>query len=163
MIGMSLSFANLFSVRMRSWRLSGRTASGWSAWLSMLLLSVAACGCAVEEAHCAEHTAVRVDGGSKRSVSEKKHVRPDGAADSPNTVSKSKDRLVGLTRAQVKARRGPPTQERGHEWVYTPDQPGCRDIIVSEIVTFKGDVVVSVQLEMTDTHKVCGGERREFE
>jgi hypothetical protein len=129
----------------------------------MLLLSVAASGCAVEEAHCAEHTAARVDGGSKRSVSEKKRVRPDGAADSQNTVSKSKESLVGLTHAQVKARRGPPTQERGDEWVYTPDQPGCRDMIVSEIVTFKRGVVASVGLEMTMTNKVCGGERREFE
>ncbi len=145
------------------WRMSGRTASGWSAWLSMLLLSVAACGCAVEEAHGAGRTAARADDGTKRSVSEKKRVHPDGAADSAATVSKPKDSLVGLTRAQVKALRGPPTRERGDEWVYTPDQPGCRDMIVSEIVTFKRGVVASVGLEMTMTNKVCGGERRGFE
>ena len=148
---------------MSPWRRSGGPASGWPAWLSILWLSVAACGCTVEEAHGAARTATRADGGAKPSVSEKKGGRPDGAAHSAATASKSEDSLVGLTRAQVKARRGPPTQDRGREWVYRSDQPGCDDTVFIEIVTFKRDVVASVQLQITDTHKVCRGERRGLE
>jgi hypothetical protein len=63
--------------------------------------------------------------------------------------------LVGLTRDQVRARHGSPTTEGGKEWVYAPDQPGCRDMIVSEVVTFERDVVVSVRLRQRQTGKHC--------
>ena len=63
---------------------------------------------------------------------------------------------MGLTRAQVRARRGPPTQIRGNESIYTPpEQEGCRDVIISEVLTFKGDVVVKLRLQRRQTGKVC--------
>jgi hypothetical protein len=66
-----------------------------------------------------------------------------------------KGSLLGLTRAEVRAVRGRPTLVRGQEWIYTPEQPGCRDVIISEVVGFAGDVVSRVRLERTLTHKVC--------
>jgi hypothetical protein len=65
------------------------------------------------------------------------------------------DSLIGLTRDQVRSRRGTPTKEGAKEWVYTPDQPGCRDMIVSEVVTFDRDVVMSVRLQRRQTGKHC--------
>ena len=63
---------------------------------------------------------------------------------------------MGLTRAQVRARRGPPTQIRGNEWIYTPpEQEGCRDVIISEVLTFKSGVVVKFRLQRKQTGKVC--------
>jgi hypothetical protein len=67
------------------------------------------------------------------------------------------DNLIGLTRSQVKARRGAPTTVRGAAWIYTPEQPGCRETIISEVVTFnKRGVVASVELERKRTNKMCG-------
>ena len=141
---------------MSPWRTTDGTATGWSAWLSMLLLTVAVCACAIDEAHGAGRAAARGDGGVKRGVGERKRVGPDAAANATAAVPEPQESLVGLTRAQVKAREGRPTEERGHEWIYTPDQPGCRDIIISEIITFKGGVVVSVRMQRSQTHKMCG-------
>lgn len=67
------------------------------------------------------------------------------------------DDLVGLTRSQVKARRGAPTTVRGNSWIYTPEQLGCRETIISEVVTFnRRGVVASVDLERKRTTKMCG-------
>jgi hypothetical protein len=109
-------------------------------WATLLLL-VAVVGCA-REAHGSAP-----DAGSGRA-----RGAPTEARDASPTEPSS---LVGLTRAQLRARRGPPLQDRGAEWVYTPDQPGCREVIVSEVVAFKGDKVASVRLERTRTHKIC--------
>lgn len=65
------------------------------------------------------------------------------------------DSVIGLTRAQLRARRGPPTEMRGNDWIYTPDQPGCRDAIVSEVMTFKRNVVATVRLQRRQTGKIC--------
>jgi hypothetical protein len=66
------------------------------------------------------------------------------------------DSLMGLTRAEVKARRGSPTEQHGDEWVYTPKQAGCRDRIDSEVIRFEHDVVARVDLRSKQTNKVCG-------
>jgi hypothetical protein len=76
------------------------------------------------------------------------HVDGDAAAPDP-------DVLEGLTRTQVRARRGPPTRVRGQSWIYTPEQPGCREAIVSEVVVFKGEIVASVRLERSRTNRIC--------
>ncbi len=78
-------------------------------------------------------------------------VRTD---DDGEPVDKS-DSVIGLTRAQLRARRGPPTEMRGKDWIYTPDQPGCRDVIVSEVMTFKRNVVAAVRLQRRQTDKIC--------
>ena len=57
-------------------------------------------------------------------------------AAAPSPESNTSDGIVGLTRSQVKSRRGPPTAVRGAAWIYTPEQPGCREMIISEVVTF---------------------------
>jgi len=77
-------------------------------------------------------------------------------AAAPSPESNTSDGIVGLTRSQVKSRRGPPTAVRGAAWIYTPEQPGCREMIISEVVTFKRGVVASVELERKRTNKVCG-------
>lgn len=68
----------------------------------------------------------------------------------------SPDSLIGLTRKQLLGRRGAPSKKAGHQWIYTPDQAGCRDIVVSEIVTFEGDRVTRVSLQRRRTGKHCG-------
>jgi hypothetical protein len=62
---------------------------------------------------------------------------------------------MGMTRAQVRARRGPPTEIRGNDWIYTPDQHECRDVIISEVLTFKRGVVAGFDLRRRQTGKVC--------
>jgi hypothetical protein len=84
----------------------------------------------------------------------------DAAVAGTGAEAASVDSIMGLTRPQLLVRRGPPTEKRGLEWVYTPDQPGCREMIVSEIITFKRNVVASVRLEHARTHKVCRGPGR---
>jgi hypothetical protein len=143
------------------WRRSGRQTSLGCAWLSLLWLSVAPCGCTVEDAYGADQATTPADGGTKQKVGKRRHGPLNRAATPAATTSAARDPLVGLTRAQVKARRGPPTQKRGQEWLYTPDQGGCDDLIVSEIVVFKDGVVAGVRPEMTRTEKVCRGERKE--
>jgi hypothetical protein len=74
---------------------------------------------------------------------------------SQDEAAAATESLIGLTRDQVRSRRGRPTKEGAKEWVYTPDQPGCRDMIVSEVVTFDREVVVSVHVERRQTGKHC--------
>ena len=141
---------------------SCKTAIGWPVWFRMLLLSASLCSCVVENAH---GTPAGGDGGVgvSRVAHEHKRKRPDAAADATAAVPEPQESLVGLTRAQVKARQGQPTEERQNEWVYTPDQPGCRDVIISEILTFRKGVVASVRLQRSQTNKVCGGAERRAE
>ena len=68
--------------------------------------------------------------------------------------------LIGLTRNQLEARRGPPTEKHGTRWIYTPLQPGCSDRIMSEVFAFKNGRVVKLTLERRQTGKVCGFERQ---
>jgi hypothetical protein len=136
------------------------TVIGWPMWLGMLALSVAAGGCALDEAHGA--VAARADGGRKPALAHRKRAHPD-AGHHPAAAPEAQSSMVGLTRAQLEARFGPPTAKRGREWIYTPPQPGCQEEIVSEILTFKGDVVASVDLEWTRTNKVCGRPNRNAE
>lgn len=63
--------------------------------------------------------------------------------------------LLGLTAEQVKARRGAPTKQTRREWVYTPEQEGCREVIVSEVLKFKRGKVASVTLRRRQTNKRC--------
>ena len=82
---------------------------------------------------------------------------PARPATEPNPAGDSLDNLIGLTHSQVKARRGAPTTVRGAAWIYTSEQPGCRETIISEVVTFnKRGVVASVELERRRTNKMCG-------
>jgi hypothetical protein len=89
--------------------------------------------------------------------------RPDGGAPADAAPAarggerpSSADSLIGLTRKQLLARRGAPSKKSGAQWIYTPEQPGCRDIIVSEIVTFEGDRVTRVSLQRRHTGRHCG-------
>jgi hypothetical protein len=85
-------------------------------------------------------------------------ARAGASAGGDDDVVDLSEPVMGLTRAQVRARRGPPTQIRGNEWIYTPpEQEGCRDVIISEVLTFKGDVVVKFRLQRKQTGKVCRG------
>jgi hypothetical protein len=62
---------------------------------------------------------------------------------------------IGLTRAQLRAHRGLPTEIRGNNWIYTPDQPGCREVILSEVMAFKHGVVTAYRVERKQTHQDC--------
>jgi hypothetical protein len=68
--------------------------------------------------------------------------------------------LVGLSRTQLEALRGKPTKKEGSRWIYTPDQPGCREVVVSEVVTFKGDRIAGATLEHRRTGRICGAKPR---
>ena len=136
--------------------------------LAVLLVVTAVLGCAGRDAHGSAPALAAPDGGTKARAP--KAPPPDAGATPAGEARPAKgqpaeaegtdpEALVGLTRAQLRARRGPPTEVRGKTWVYTPDQPGCREEIVSEVVSFKGDVVASVKLQRTRTHKVCRRER----
>jgi hypothetical protein len=142
-----------------------------------LLVGADASGCAGDQAHASPRVVAPADAASEANVPGPKgdqaakdaaaeparkdaepsdatlgHLGDDAAATDP-------DALEGLTRAQVRARRGPPTRMLGQSWIYTPDQPGCREMIVSEVVTFKGEIVVSVRLDRARTHKICADYR----
>lgn len=54
---------------------------------------------------------------------------------------------IGLTRAEVSARRGAPTRASGNEWVYALGPAGCSDFSYSEVLVFKGKVVARVRVE----------------
>lgn len=138
------------------------------AWFGMMWLAVACCRCTNDDAYASPRPAPKVDAGSRHDV---RAVADAGRAVSPADAGRVKakpkvrassdaastDEVIGLTRAQLMARRGPPTKKRGLEWVYTPDQPGCRDMIISEVFTFKRNVVASFRLDSVQTHQVCRG------
>jgi hypothetical protein len=141
--------------------------------LPLVLLALAATtgGCHVEAAaRGSTAPAAAVDGGEKASARKPKapgvtepHSAPDAgsrpkagaAANADDEVVDLTEPVLGLTRAQVRARRGPPTEIRGSDWIYTPEQEGCRDVIISEVLTFKGGVVVKFHLQRRQTGKVC--------
>jgi hypothetical protein len=130
------------------------------AWWGIMWLAVACCRCTADDAHASTRPRAAVDAGKAldgRGVTHA-HARHLDAGASAEDLSQ--DSIMGLTRAQLLVRRGPPTEKRGTEWVYTPDQPGCREMIVSEIVAFKRNVVASVRLEHSRTGKVCRGPGR---
>jgi hypothetical protein len=109
--------------------------------IGVLLGALTACRCAIPEARGAapqpRHDAGLVDA---------------AAADQPAASSS----LVGLTHKQLLARRGAPTRKEGGRWIYTPEQPGCRDVVVSEVVSFEGDRVARVTLQHRHTGRACG-------
>jgi hypothetical protein len=130
------------------------------------LASAILCACAIDDAHSAPaphppRTAqiadaspaqLNADAGVGRSAG---HQSDRGARE----VARA-DSLVGLTRTEVKARRGSPTEQHGDEWVYTRKQAGCRDRIEREVVRFEHVVVARVSLRSKQTNKVCGGPPR---
>ena len=109
------------------------------AWFGMMWLALACCRCTNDDAHAATRPAPKVDGGTRhevravadagRAASPAKAKAKSGADAGASSDATSPDALIGLTRAQLMVRRGPPTEKRGVEWVYTPDQPGCREMI----------------------------------
>jgi hypothetical protein len=109
-------------------------------WLGAYLSCATLCACAIEEAHGASAAGPADAGRAEHETRE-----------DPCEAS-----LVGMTRAAVKACRGRPTEQHGDEWVYAPREPGCREMIVSEVVRFKGGVVVSVGRRDKRTNKICG-------
>jgi hypothetical protein len=142
-----------------------------------MLLGAAASGCAGDQAHGSPPVGVLADAASEANApgSEGEQVPKDAAAEpermdaepsdaalvhvDSDAAAPDPDALEGLTRTQVRARRGPPTRVRGQSWIYTPEQPGCREMIVSEVVTFKGGIVASVRLERSRTNRICEGFR----
>jgi len=140
-------------------------------FLLALALAGAQNGCAVEAAP-ASKTSAFSDGGTKigarKPMTKAVHAPPDAGTrtatgvhtDADGDPVDPSDSVIGLTRAQVRVRRGPPTEVHGSDWIYTPDQPGCRDVIVSEVMTFKRNVVATVRLQRRQTGKVC---RSQFE
>jgi hypothetical protein len=138
----------------------------------LLALAAATGACDVETtARGSTAPAAAVNGGDKATPAKPKapaptepHPAPDAgtgaragaSAGGDDEVVDLSEPVMGLTRAQVRARRGPPTQIRGNEWIYTPpEQEGCRDVIISEVLTFKSDVVVKFRLQRKQTGKVC--------
>lgn len=91
-----------------------------SAWL---LLSFSLSACAIEEAHGKPRLAA-TDAGARRGDGRTKSPRPDAAATiSPRPGAQAS--LVGLTRTQVEARRGLPTEKRGNTWCTHPNSLGA--------------------------------------
>jgi hypothetical protein len=139
--------------------------------LSLVLLALAnATGSCNVEAARGSTVPAAADGGEKASARKPKapaatdsHPAPDAGsrpragvpANDDDVVVDLSEPVMGLTRAQVRARRGPPTEIRGNDWIYTPDQEGCRDVIISEVLTFKGGGVVRFRLQRRQTGKVC--------
>jgi hypothetical protein len=138
----------------------------------VIALAAATGGCHVEAAARGSTAPVgALDGGEKASTRKNRaptatepHPAPDAgrgtkAGASPNgndQVVELSEPAMGLTRAQVRARRGPPTEIRGNDWIYTPpEQEGCRDVIISDVLTFKGGVVVKFHPQRRQTGKVC--------
>jgi hypothetical protein len=124
---------------------------------------VTASGCHVRAAR-GSTAPPAADGGAKAGARKPKtpaatDSRPAPDAGTPaggdDEVVDLSEPVMGLTRAQVRTRRGPPTEVRGNEWIYTPEQEGCRDVIISDVLTFKGGVVVKLRLQRRQTGKVC--------
>jgi len=67
---------------------------------------------------------------------------------------------IGLTRGQLEARRGPPTEKHGDRWIYKPPHQGCSDREMNEVFTFKGGRVAKLTLVRRQTGKVCGFDRQ---
>ena len=146
--------------------------------LSFLLALVLTCAqnaCAVQAAPASSKAGATTDGGAKTGTrkpndpaTKATHAPPDAGTrtarsvhtDGDGETADTSDSVIGLTRAQLRVRRGPPTEVHGSDWIYTPDQPGCRDVIVSEVMTFKRNVVATVRLQRRQTGKVC---RSQFE
>ena len=139
-----------------------RVSNPWPAYLGALGLLLAASGCSIEVAHGSPRRATAIDAGATTEVRESSGSHRGGAGFVPAKKG-GRPYLVGLTRAQVKKRLGSPTEERNGAWVYTPEQPGCREEVVSEVVTFKDDVVIAVDLQRVRTNKVCRDLRRDKE
>jgi hypothetical protein len=115
--------------------------------------------CSVPEVHgAAAHSAGRDAGrGDAGEVGATAKVRAPVESAKPESYGSE---LIGLTRNQLEARRGPPTEKHGNRWIYTPLQPGCSDRIMSEVFTFKNGHVVKLTLERRQTGKVCGFDRQ---
>ncbi len=126
-------------------------------------MALMCCHCSADDAHASPASPAAVDAGKPSDARLAAHGHAhaqDASVAAAGGEAASPDSIIGLTRAQLLVRRGLPTEKRGTEWVYTPDQPGCREMIVSEIVSFKRNVVASVRLEHARTHKVCRGPGR---
>ena len=135
------------------------------ACFGMVWLALACCRCTNNDAYASPRPAAKVDAGklpAARAVVDAGSPPSPRADSSPRTEAASPDSIIGLTRSQLIARMGPPTKKRGAEWIYTPDQPGCRDMITSEVYTFKRNVVASFRLDSVQTHQVCGGPGYDF-
>jgi hypothetical protein len=113
--------------------------------LAGLLMSM--CACTIPEAHGKPRRST-TDAGARPAKAEAGTPAKQHGLERPS--------LVGLTRAQVVERQGQPTEKHGNTWIYTPQSTGCREEIISEVVTFKGNVVVSVDMRLDRTKKICG-------
>ena len=137
--------------------------------LMALAVTTANGSCHVEAAR-GSTAPTAADGGMRASAPRPKappatdsHLAPDAGsrpkagvpANGDDEVVDLSEPVMGLKRAQVRARRGPPTEIRGNDWIYTPEQEGCRDVIISEVLTFKSGVVVKFHLQRRQTGKVC--------
>jgi hypothetical protein len=149
-------------------KIRGGVSNSCSAFLGILVLLLAASGCSIEAAHGGPRRAKAIDAGATTAVRQSSGpAATKSARSAPHRapVAAKKGRrpyLVGLTRAQAEKLLGTPTEERDGVVIYTPAQPGCREEIVSEVVTFKDGVVAAVDLQIKPTNKICR-ERRDDE
>ncbi len=116
-----------------------------------LVLALSATACTFPEAY-GKPRQPPADAGARTSERKAKPTKPDGGVRGKRRRAGS---LIGLTQAEVVARKGQPTAKKGNVWFYTPHRPGCREHIFSELVIFEGDEVVKVDFLQEETGKIC--------
>ena len=115
--------------------------------------------CSVPEVHGASANSSGRDGGRGDAAN------AGAASKLPAPVERAEpesygSELIGLTRNQLEARRGLPTEKHGNIWIYLELHPGCSDKVMSEVFTFKNGRVLKLTLKPRQTGKVCGFEQR---
>lgn len=118
-----------------------------------LVLALSATACTLPEAF-GKPRPPAADAGVGKTERKGKPAKPDAGVRGKHRQADPSS-LVGLTQAQVVARKGQPTAKKGNVWVYTPHRPGCRERIFSELVIFEGDEVVKEDISIEETGKIC--------
>jgi len=124
-----------------------------------VLVALSMLRCAVPAVHGAPAPPSGRDGGGAD------HREADATLPAPAVAEGEKAEAygsswIGLTRGQLEARRGRPTEKRGERWSYTLPQPGCSEREMSEVFTFKSGRVAKVTLVQRQTSKICGSARQ---
>lgn len=118
--------------------------------IAFVVCTFAGAACSVAEGHDRVHDAATVDATvPPLAKSEQvKAPRPPDSSLYPND-------LVGLTQTQLEARHGRPFETHGNRWIYRLKSPGCSDVILSEVFTFKKGRVANVTLQRQPTTIDC--------
>jgi hypothetical protein len=145
-------------------RMRGEASNQCPAFFGALVLLLAVGGCSIEAAHGGPRRAKAIDAGTTTAVRKSSGPAATKSARSaphhaggPPVAAKERlwPDLVGLTRAQAEKLLGTLTEEREGVVIYTPPQPGCREEILREVVTYKDGVVAAVDLQSVPTNKIC--------